>query len=132
MRQRASSPKLQVLNTALMTSQSSASFEESRTDREFRGRLMESTIGAHLQNSAASGECQLFYWRERNQEADFVVAVGRTVVAIEVKSGRTREMPLGLAAFAEAFKPARTLLVGGDGIPIERFLLEPVARWIST
>jgi hypothetical protein len=130
-RQRASSPKLQVLNTALMTSQSSASYEDSRTDREFRGRLVESAIGAHLVNATASYECEVYYWRERNHEVDFVVRAGRTVTAIEVKSGRDRGMPAGLAAFAEAFKPTRKLLVGGDGIPIETFLVEPVAHWVS-
>ena len=48
---------------------------------------------------SAARECELFYWRERNREVDFVVTAGRRVVAIEVKSGRSREMPVGLAAF---------------------------------
>ena len=122
---------LQVLNTALMSAQSGFSFEEARADREFWGRLVESAIGAHLANAAAAGECELFYWRERNHEADFVVRAGRAVTAIEVKSGRGRDTHPGLAAFAEAFKPTRTLLVGGDGIPVEEFLLAPVARWVT-
>ena len=129
-RQKGSSPKLQVLNTALMTAQCGLSFEEARADREFWGRLVESAIGAHLANAAAAGECELFYWRERNEEVDFVVRAGRAVTAIEVKSGRGRETHPGLAAFAEAFKPQRKLLVGGDGIPVEEFLLAPVAHWI--
>ena len=129
-RQKGSSPKLQVLNTALMTAQCGLSFEEARADREFWGRLVESAIGAHLANAAAAGECELFYWRERNEEVDFVVRAGRAVTAIEVKSGRGRETHSGLAAFAEAFKPQRKLLVGGDGIPVEEFLLAPVAHWI--
>jgi predicted AAA+ superfamily ATPase len=54
-RQRGSSPKLQVLNTALVTAQSGLSPEEARTDRECRGRLIESAVGAHLANAAASG-----------------------------------------------------------------------------
>jgi len=37
----------------------------------------------------------------------------------------------GLAAFTDAFRPRRTLLVGGDGIPIQEFLLEPVEHWIQ-
>ena len=78
-RQRGSSPKLQVLNTALMTAQSGLSPDEARADREFRGRLVESAVGAHLANAAAGGECELFYWRERNREVDFVVRAGRTV-----------------------------------------------------
>jgi len=130
-RQRGSSPKLQVLNTALMSAQSGLSLGEARTDREFWGRLVESAVGAHLANAAAAGECDLFYWREGNQEVDFVVRVGRTLTAIEVKSGRTRDAQPGLAAFAEAFKPARKLLVGGDGIPVEEFLLAPVARLVA-
>ncbi len=36
----------------------------------------------------------------------------------------------GLGAFAEAFKPKRTLLVGGDGIPLEEFLTRPVEHWL--
>lgn len=131
-RQRGSSPKLQVLNTALMTAQSGLSPDEARTDREFRGRLVESAVGAHLANAAAGGECELFYWRERSQEVDFVVRVGRAVIAIEVKSGRAPDAFPGLGAFAEAFKPKRTLLVGGDGISLEEFLTRPVQHWLQT
>lgn len=130
-RRRASSPKLQVLNTALMTATAGLAPEEARADREFWGRLVESAVGAHLANAAAAEQCELYYWRERNAEVDFVVRTGRAVTAIEVKSGRSREMPSGLAAFAEQFKPQRKLLVGADGIPIEEFLLSPVAHWIE-
>lgn len=65
-------------------------------------------------NAAASGGCELFYWREQSREVDFVLRAGRTVVALEVKSGREPDAFPGLAAFAEALKPMRTLLVGGD------------------
>jgi hypothetical protein len=130
-RQRGSSPKLQVLNTALMSAQSGIFFDEARVDGESWGRLVESAVGAHLANAAAAGECELFYWRERNREVDFVVRAGREITAVEVKSGRGRDTHPGLAAFAEAFKPARRLLVGGDGIPVEEFLLRPVTHWVK-
>ena len=130
-RQRGSSPKLQVMNTALMTAQSGLSPGEAWADREFRGRLVESAVGAHLANAAAGGACDLFYWRERNREVDFVVRAGRTVIAIEVKSGRAPGAFPGLGAFAEAFKPKRTLLVGGDGISLEEFLTKPVEHWLQ-
>jgi uncharacterized protein len=131
-RQRGSSPKLQVMNTALMTAQSGLSPDEARVDREFRGRLVESAVGAHLANAAAGGACELFYWRERNREVDFVVRAGRTVIAIEVKSGRAPGAFPGLSAFAEAFKPKRSRLVGGDGISLEEFLTKPVEHWLQT
>jgi predicted AAA+ superfamily ATPase len=130
-RQRGSSPKLQVLNTALMTAQSGLTLREARADGEFWGRLVESAVGAHLANAAATGALELFYWRDRNREVDFVARVGRTVTAIEVKSARARIVLPGLAAFAEAFKPKRKLLVGGDGIPVGEFLARPVEQWLS-
>ena len=129
-RRRSSSPKLQVLNTALMTAGSDLAMDEVRKDREFRGRLVESAVGAHLANAAAGGACELFYWRERNREVDFVVRAGREVTAIEIKSGRTRRSLQGMAAFREAFRPARTLLVGADGIAVEEFLSRSVEHWV--
>jgi predicted AAA+ superfamily ATPase len=130
-RSRGSSPKLQVLNTALMTVTAGVSPEEAQSDREFRGRLIESAIGAHLANAAAAGECELYYWRDRGQEVDFVVKAHGRVTAIEVKSGRAPQAHPGTAAFAEAFKVKRTLLVGGDGIAVEEFLNRPVSEWLA-
>ena len=131
-RSRGSSPKLQVLNTALMTAQSGLTFRQARADHEFWGRLTESAVGAYLANASASGTCELFYWRDRSREVDFVIRAGRTLVAIEVKSGRARDALPGLSAFADAFKPTRKLLVGGDGISVEDFLSKPVERWLGT
>lgn len=130
-RSRGSSPKLQVLNTALMTAASGYTLAEARADREFWGRLVESAVGAHLANAAMRGECALHYWRERNHEVDFVVRAGRRLTAIEVKSGRAPQAHPGTAAFAQAFKPKRTLLVGGDGIALDDFLMRPVAHWVA-
>lgn len=124
-RSRGSSPKLLVMNTALMTSTSGMSFDEARRDREFWGRLTESAVGAHLANAAAAGDVELHYWRDRNREVDFVLRRGSRLMAIEVKSGRAREMPAGIAAFQNAFGPERLLLVGGDGLALEEFLMRP-------
>ncbi|MHB1993421.1 ATP-binding protein [Metallibacterium scheffleri] len=130
-RQRGSSPKLQVFNTALLSATSGLSLAEARADPEFWGRLVESAVGAHLTNAAAGGEIALYYWRERNQEVDFVLTAGRRLIAIEVKSGRTPTRHAGSAAFAAAFKPRRSLLVGGDGIALEDFLARPVSHWTA-
>lgn len=130
-RRRASSPKLQVLNTALMTAHSGHSFDEVIADREWWGRLVESAIGAHLTNAAASGSCEVYYWRDRNREVDFVVRAGGALTAIEVKSGAPRESPAGMAAFAERFSPTRQLLVGRGGIGIDEFLSKPVEHWVT-
>ncbi|MDN5870272.1 MAG: ATP-binding protein [Nitrococcus sp.] len=131
-RQRGSSPKLQVLNTALLTAQSGLTPQQAHEDRELWGRLVESAVGAHLVNAAADGSCTVHYWRERNQEVDFVVKAGRRLTAIEVKSARAPQVHRGTAAFSAAFKPQRSLLVGGDGIALDDFLGKPVAHWTET
>jgi uncharacterized protein len=130
-RRRGSSPKLQVMNTALMTAISGLTPEEVRADREFWGRLTESAVGAHLANAEATGHCTISYWREGNYEVDFVVQAGRRITAIEVKSGRTPQVHSGTTAFARALKVHRTLLIGGDGVLLEDFLAQPVAHWIG-
>jgi len=130
-RSRGSSPKLQVLNTALMTATSGLTPHEAHDDREFRGRLVESAVGAHLANAEAAGVCRVSYWRERNHEVDFVVQAGRRLITVEVKSGRAPLAHAGSAAFAAQFKTHRSLLVGGDGVSVEEFLTRPVEHWVG-
>lgn len=130
-RQRASSPKFLVYNTALLSAQSGFSLQEARDTPQWWGRLVESAVGAHLLNAAATGQCDLSYWRDGQYEVDFVMQYKRRRITIEVKSGRSREARPGLERFATAFRPHRTLLVGGDGIPVEEFLREPVTHWIG-
>ena len=130
-RQRGSSPKLQVLNTALLSAQSNLSFDAARRDREYWGRLVESAAGAHLINSATGKNLEVFYWREGNKEVDFILRRNRDIVAIEIKSGATKGNLPGMEEFGRKFKPKRKLLVGGDGIFLEKFLSYPVEEWFD-
>ena len=130
-RQRASSPKLLVLNTALMTGLSDLTFKEAMEDSEHWGRVVESAIGAALANGIAGTDIELFYWSSRNREVDFVLKKGRTLIAIEVKSGRKKGTLPGMEAFSKEFRVSRKLLVGGGGIDIEEFLLTPVEDWVD-
>jgi predicted AAA+ superfamily ATPase len=129
-RHRGSSPKLQVLNTALMSALDHRSLAEARQDGNHWGRLVESCVGAHLLSSSFGTDTSVTYWRERNHEVDFVLGRGKTVVAIEVKSGGRRESLAGSEAFGKLFKPKRQLLVGGQGIALEEFLSKPAAHWL--
>lgn len=65
------------------------------------------------------------YWRERNQEVDFVLRQGGKVVPIEVKSGRSKGALTGLKVFAESFKTAPGMVVGTGGVPLGVFLTNP-------
>jgi len=129
-RQRGSSPKLQVMNTALMSALSERTLEQAKANSAYWGRLFESTVGAHLLNSTAGTGITASYWREGDREVDFVLATGQKLTAIEVKSGRKREQLPGIAEFDRKFHPGRILLVGEQGIELERFLLEPVTDWL--
>ena len=122
-RQRASSPKLQVLNTALISALSQLSLDEARREPEFWGRLVESCIGAHLINGIRGTEITLFYWSSRNREVDFILSKGKTLVAIEVKSGRRKTTLPGIEAFSKDFRVQKKILVGAQGIPLADFLL---------
>lgn len=131
-RRRASSPKLQVLNTALASAQTdNHSLESARADRAYWGRLVESAVGAHLANAAAAGDLEMYYWRDRGREVDFVTESDDHLTAIEVKSGAAAGSRAGMTAFVDAFGPDRTLLVGADGIPVEEFLMKPAMHWVG-
>jgi predicted AAA+ superfamily ATPase len=129
-RQRGSSPKFCVLDTALWSAMSGLAPRDAR-DRNVRGRLVESAVGAHLANAAAGQECEVFYWRASNREVDFVVKAGARITAFEVKSGRRAESLPGMDAFVAEFRPYRKLLVGEGGIPLAEFLSQPVSHWTA-
>ena len=83
--------------------------------------MFESSIGTHLTNHSVSGRYNFFYWREVNEEVDFVMEKDGKVIAIEVKSGKRGENK-GMNTFADKFHPEKVLLVGNGGIPHEEFL----------
>ena len=126
---RASTPKLNVLNTALATANSPYTFAEAQADRTFWGRLVESTVGAHILNTAASS-VRAYYWRQNQLEVDFVLRRGPRLIAIEVKSGRQRRLT-GMDAFSRKYKPHRAMLVGDGGTPVADFLTSPLDRWFE-
>ena len=130
-RQRGSSPKLLVLNTALMTAQSQFNLGEAKQDTDFWGRLVESAIGAALINGLRGENIEVFYWSSRNREVDFVLSRGKSLVALEVKSGRRKVTLPGIEAFSTEFQVTKKLLVGAQGIPVADFLLTPPPRWLS-
>lgn len=130
-RQRASSPKLQVLNTALMSALSAKRLDQVRGEAPLWGRWVESAVGAHLHAVTRGTDMSLHYWAEGDLEVDFVVTRGDTVVGIEVKSGAQARPARGMEAFRRKHPSCRCLLVGTGGIPLEEFLCAPPSRWVS-
>jgi len=129
-RQRSSSPKFQVMNMALMSALSNQRFEQVRTDPEQWGRWVESAIGVHLINRSIEHGFDLFYWRERGHEVDFIVRYEGRLLAIEVKSHKRQTALPGMDAFVKAFQPDKLLLIGGGGLDVALFLSMDVKQWL--
>lgn len=120
-RRKASIPKFQVYNNALKMVFSAYTYEQSLINRKEWGHVFESSIGTHLISQAFVHRFEVFYWRERNEEVDFILRKKGSVIAIEVKSNAEKRTT-GLTKFNEMFKPQRAFIVGDGGISAEEFL----------
>lgn len=104
---KSSSPKLLPLCPALISAFSGS--DRALQDPEWRGRVVESAIGARLSELFPQ---QLFYWRDGPVEVDFVIATEQELFAIEVKSGRKKSSS-GLPGFKKNFTKSRGLVISG-------------------
>ncbi|MEO6812934.1 MAG: ATP-binding protein [Ginsengibacter sp.] len=120
-RTRASSPKFQVHNSALISSHRNEIFKEIVIKPKEWGRMVESSIGAHLINHSLTNGFEVHYWREKNKEVDFVIEKRGKVVALEIKSSTAGNTD-GMSVFKDQFKPHKILLIGKSGLPWEDFL----------
>ena len=121
-RKRSSSPKFMVHNTAIMSGISNETFKTLQADHRAWGRWVESAVGAHLVNQAfKEKKLTIYYWREGNEEVDFVVEYKKRIIALEVKTSKVGGLA-GLNAFAKQYRPEKSLVIGTDGIPWEEFL----------
>ena len=120
-RRKASIPKFQVYNNALKIVYSPYTFQQAIMDRKVWGHIYESGIGAYLVSQAFVNRFEVYYWRERNDEVDFVLRKKGKVVAIEIKSNAEKRTE-GLNKFNQLFEPQASFIVGDGGIPTSEFL----------
>lgn len=121
-RRRASIPKLQVYNNALKLAYTPLTFEQAILDRKTWGHIFESGIGAYIVSQAFVHRFDVYYWRERNDEVDFILHKKGRLVAIEVKSNAEKRTD-GLIKFKQMFNPKSSFIIGDGGIGVEDFLL---------
>jgi predicted AAA+ superfamily ATPase len=119
MRRRASSPKLQVQNNALMSVFANQSFEESQRDRIQWGRRVESAVGVHLLSYAGS-DLEISYWNEGHAEVDYIIRWGNQLLALEVKS--RHDKITGLKNFSAKYPNAQLLQLDDRGISWQDFI----------
>ena len=120
-RRRASIPKFQVWDNSILNVYNSVSLKEALLDRKEWGHILESGIGAYLINQSFVHRFEVYYWREKNFEVDFVLKKGKSVVAVEVKSNAEKKTE-GLSRFKNMYNPTHAILIGDAGISTEEFL----------
>ncbi len=126
-RQRGSSPKLQVFNTALMGAIAATEgfdLQRLRATPELWGRITESAVGAellarHLEHS--STQPLIHYWRDGTSEVDYVLRHQGELLAFEVKSGANQGNMRGLDTFCKLHPGTRPLVLGAGGLPLQRW-----------
>ena len=118
-RVKASSPRLAVCNTALMTAMLPYGFNELRSRHELWGHLFVSAVGARLMPSCRRHDIQLRYWNAGNKEVDFVLSKGDGLVAMEVKTADADSVS-GMKEFKARYARAKPYLIGGQGMAPKR------------
>lgn len=126
-RRKASIPKLQVYNNALKTVYSPINFEQAIIDRKTWGRIFESNIGAYLVSQSFIHHFDVFYWRERDFEVDYVLRKNGILIAIEVKSNAEKRTE-GLEKFRQLFNPKSAFIIGDGGISAEDFFTMDIRK----
>ncbi len=122
LRSKTSSPRLLVHDTSLMTAASEEEAEALFANPAQKGHLIETAAGAYLLERSRQERFSVRWWRDRNDEVDFVITKGRKRTAIEVKGGQARRTK-GLGAFVERYPGTYVLIVGAESCPLEEFLL---------
>ena len=125
---RKNSPRLMVFDTSLMTAVSDKGRERLLGEPDLRGRLVESAVGARLLARSGAEGFEVMWWREGNDEVDFVLRKGAALTAIEVKSGGESSQS-GMAKFLAKHPEALRIVAGGassGACDIETFLRDGV------
>ena len=120
-RTRKSSPRFMVYDTSLMTYADGANRRRLLDNPTDRGRLVESAVGAYLLARGKEEGFEVYWWRERGYEVDFVIRKGSQLTAIEVKSGKIKNAG-GSLVFKQRYPEALSLVVGSANLGLEDFL----------
>ncbi|MBN2350319.1 MAG: ATP-binding protein [Bacteroidales bacterium] len=125
-RKRSGSPKFQVHNNALLSAQDIKTLPEIQSNPSGWGRVVESAVGSHLINQSLRNNFSVYYWRDRNDEVDFILEKGQKTIALEIKASFIKNKK-GMETFQRRFHPVKTYLIDNNGIPWSEFLkINPV------
>lgn len=126
-RQRGSIPKIVLRDNSLVTALTPTMIKNGQIDTAWKGRLVENAVGAALITMAEREGGEVFYWRDRQDEVDYILKRGPELVAIEVKSGKESGSPAGLKTFGQRNKQAKLVMIAREAAAVggvERISLE--------
>jgi len=128
-RTRKSSPRFMVFDSSLLTYNDGTGRRRLLDNPTDKGRLVESAVGAYLLARSKEEGFEVYWWRERSVEVDFVIKKGTQLTAIEVKSGRIKHVG-GSLEFKKLYPEALSLIVGSANVSLEDFLLGEKALFL--
>lgn len=112
-KQRGSIPKLLILDNALVSATVGRGFNHAKSDKAFWGRMIENAVGARLHVLCQEFGMNLFYWRDRQEEVDYVIQKGNQLIAIEVKNKMGGDDDRSLFSFLRRYKNAQGIFIAG-------------------
>lgn len=113
-RQRGSIPKILVFDNGLISAMSGMKFKSAAKDSAFWGRLIENAVGNQLYFLAQESGGELFYWRDRDDEIDYVLKNGDKTKAIEVKTGDYNRNIAVFTVFKKKYRKAEAIIISGS------------------
>ncbi len=113
-RQRGSIPKMLALDNGLVSAMAGISYQEVHEESTRWGRLVENAVGSQLYFMAQRLGGELFYWRDRDCEIDYILKIGGQLKAIEVKSGEASETPRSFETFQKKYKKAVCVIISNS------------------
>lgn len=114
-------PKWITYNTALSSAYSELGFTEALSELSYWGRLVERAVGSYLLNQSQIKRFDLYYWRESNNEIDFILKRNKKIVSIEVKTSK-KSFHSGIEKFNKKFKTHRNILISQNSLDWKEFL----------
>ncbi len=135
LRQKTSTPKIIIRDNALVNALQFTT-PPLPIDPAWRGRLMENAIGALLVTQAEQEGSEIFYWRDRDAEVDFVLRRGTEILGLEIKSSPAEKQFKGLQVFQHRYPRARIKVITPGRTPkaissvlVREFFRNPQSAW---
>jgi len=132
-KQKGSIPKIVLFDNSIANVLSGRDYKAATQDTEHWGHLVENAVGSVLYSLCKEKGAEIFYWRERDYEVDYIVKYGDKLIAIEVKSGKKIKDLSGLNIFKDRHEKAISLVISSTKehienhkiIDLEEYLLNP-------